>query len=187
MPYTLEKWSSPGVVVGGRVHWVRRSGRINGRDESMIVSCSLENEEFHVMKQPASFSGSSCLSFSLAALDGCLCASARSLDGFDFWAMKEYGVEESWVKAYSIGMYYPVSMISHEMERKSHIWRDRFCKKEVKILSVMDSGELLLEYRGGGLVLYDIRRKSYEEMKLPGMPRLYQTTLHVGSLKSVAL
>lgn len=194
VPYTLEKWSSPGVVVSGRVHWVgcrSRSGRINGGYERMIVSCDLADASFHVMKQPGAFSGPSgrWVSCHLAALDGCLCGAtpaARGLGAFDVWVMKEYGVNGSWVKAYSVGAYYPVSMISHEMER-SHIWRNMFCRKAVKILCVLESGELLLEYRGGGLVSYDFRGESFKDVKFPGMPRLYQTTVHVGSLESAAL
>ncbi|KAH6788626.1 ureidoglycine aminohydrolase [Perilla frutescens var. frutescens] len=188
VPYRLEKWSSPGVVVSGRVHWVSRSRRSNGRDERKIVSCDLADDSFHVVKQPGSFCDpyGRWVSCHLAALDGCLCASipaARGLGTFDVWIMKEYGVNESWMKAYSIGVYYPVSMISHQMERSSHIWRNMFSKKRVQILCVLESGELLLEYRGGGLVLYDIFLENFKELKLPGMPRLYQTTVHVGVVK----
>ncbi|KAI3457724.1 hypothetical protein Pfo_014387 [Paulownia fortunei] len=191
VPYRLEKWSSPGVLVSGRLHWVSRWGKYNGRLERIIVSYDLADDSFHVINNPGSASGSfgRWVSCHLAALDGCLCAAVPVPPGhgaFSIWIMQQYGVNESWVKEYTIGVYYPVSMISHELERSYHIWRNMFGKKLVRILCVLKSGEVLLEYRGGGLVSYDLHNETFKELAYPGMPRIYQTTVHVGSLKSAA-
>ncbi|KAL0284019.1 UNVERIFIED_CONTAM: F-box protein [Sesamum radiatum] len=149
VPYRLERWSSPGILVSGRLHWV--------------AGCNL------------------------SALDGRLCAAVPVSPGhgaLDIWILKEYGVSESWVKEYSVGVYYPVSMISPELERSLGVWRNMVGKKSVRVLCVLRSGEVVLEYRGGGLVAYDPETGSFRESVFDGMPRIYQTTLHVGSLQS---
>lgn len=189
--YRLEKWSSPGVLVSGRLHWVSRWGKFNGRMGRTIISYDLSDDSFHTIANPGCVSGpfgrwASC---NLAALDGRLCAAVPVPPGhgaFDVWIMKEYGVSESWVKEYNVGVYYPVSMISRELERSFCIWRNVLGKKLVRVLCVLRSGEVVLEYRGGGLVCYDPESGSFKELVYPGMPRIYQTTVHVGSLKSAA-
>ncbi|PIN13940.1 hypothetical protein CDL12_13434 [Handroanthus impetiginosus] len=191
IPYKLEKSSSPGVLVSGRLHWVSRWGKYNGHHERIIVSYDLADDSFHEIRIPGSISGSfgRWVSCHLASLDGCLCAIVPVPPGhgaFNIWSMKEYGVKESWAKVYNIGVYHPVSMISDELERSCHIWRNMFGKKLVKVLCAMKGGELLLEYRGGGLVSYDPYDKTFKELRFDGMPRLYQTIVHVGSLNSAA-
>ncbi|KAG8367450.1 hypothetical protein BUALT_Bualt16G0073400 [Buddleja alternifolia] len=164
LAYRLEQWSSPGVLVNTRLHWVITYPDSNpGRPSGKWMSCHL------------------------TALDGCLCAAVPQPPGhgaFNIWVMKEYGVNESWTKDYSIGVYYPVSMISHQRERLRHIWRNMFGRKLVRVLCVMKSGEVVLEYRGGGLVSYDPNNGSFKELTFHGMPKIYQTIVHVGSLKS---
>ncbi|KAK6146780.1 hypothetical protein DH2020_020649 [Rehmannia glutinosa] len=189
VPYRLEKWSSPGVLVSRRLHWVSRWGNYyDGRLQRVIVSFDLVNDSFNVIKHPGSNPGpvgrwASC---HLADLNGCLTATVPCGHGaFSVWIMKEYGVNESWVNEYNIGAYYPVSMISGEFER-FHIWRNMFGKKLVRVLCVLKSGELLLEYRGCGLVSYNLENGTFKEMVYPGMPRVYETMVHIGSLKSTA-
>ncbi|KAL8522263.1 hypothetical protein ACS0TY_012411 [Phlomoides rotata] len=188
VPYRLEKYSSPGVLVDGRLHWVSRLGRFNDRVERTIVSFDLADDSFRMIKNPDSSSRGfgRWVGCCLASLDGYLCGVVpRGNGSFDVWMMKEYGVNESWVKEYSVGVYCPVSMISHKMETSSHIWRNMFSQKLVRVLCVLESGELLLEYRGGGLVCYDLQSGSFKEVGFLGMPKLYQTMVHVGSLVSV--
>ncbi|KAK6116299.1 hypothetical protein DH2020_049926 [Rehmannia glutinosa] len=155
VPYRLERWSSPGVLLSGRLHWVSRRVKFNGRLERTIVSYDLADDLFDVICNPVSSSVSfwRWTSCHLAALDGCLCVVVPVPPGhvaFSIWIMKEYGVNESWVKEYTIGVHNPVSMISHESERH-HIWRHMFGKKKVRVLCILKSGELLLEYREGDL------------------------------------
>ncbi|KAK6146786.1 hypothetical protein DH2020_020655 [Rehmannia glutinosa] len=182
VPYRLEKWSSPGVLVSGRLHWVSRWGNYyDGRLQRVIVSFDLADDSFNVIKHPGSNPGpvgrwASC---HLADLNGCLTATVPCGHGaFSVWIMKEYGVNESWVNEYNIGVYYPVSMISGEFER-FHIWRNMFGKKLVRVLCVLKSGELLLEYRGCGLVSYNLENGTFKEMVYPGMPRVYETMVHI--------
>ncbi|KAL0362055.1 UNVERIFIED_CONTAM: F-box protein [Sesamum calycinum] len=190
MPYRLEKWSSPGILVSGRLHWVSLWGKFNGCLSRAIVAYDLADDSFHVIMNPGSVRGpfgrwAGC---NLAALDGRLCAAVPVPPGhgaLDIWILKDYGVSESWVKEYSVGVYYPVSMINPEQERSLGVWRNMVGKKSVR-LCVLRSGEVVLEYRGGGLVAYDPESGSLRELVFDGMPRIYQTTHHVGSLQSAA-
>ncbi|PIN15644.1 hypothetical protein CDL12_11711 [Handroanthus impetiginosus] len=148
------------------------------------MSYDIADHSFHEIRVPSFVSGS----FG-RWVPTCLCAIVPLppvKGAFNIWSMKEYGVKESWMKVYHIGVYYPVAMISDEQERSYHIWRNMFGKKLVKVLYVMKSGELLLEYRGGDLVSYDLYDKTFKELRFDGMPRLYQTIVHVGSLNSAA-
>ncbi|KAL0411515.1 UNVERIFIED_CONTAM: F-box protein [Sesamum latifolium] len=190
VPYRLERWSSPGILVSGRLHWVSLWGKFNDRLSRAIVAYDVADDSFHMITNPGSVSGpfgrwAGC---TLAALDGRLCAAMPVPPGhgaLDIWILKEYGVSESWVKEYSVGVHYPVSMMSPEQERSLGVWRNMVGKKSVRVLCVLRSGEVVLEYRGGGLVACDPESGSFRESVFDGMPRIYQTTLHVGSLQSV--
>ncbi|XP_051151851.1 F-box protein At3g07870-like [Andrographis paniculata] len=121
----------------------------------------------------------------LAVLDKRLCASVPMIDcdAFDVWVMREYGVDESWVKEYSICINFPRSLVRH-IERTHHIWRNRFGKKMVKVLGIFESGEVILEYEGERLAAYDTCNKSFKELKNKVMPRMYQAMFHIDSLVS---
>ncbi|XP_051152153.1 F-box protein At3g07870 [Andrographis paniculata] len=180
-PYLLEKWSSPGVLVNHKLHWVSIWGRNpTGR---VIVSYNLVDDTFTEIAFPSFESFSRRIKSQLLALNGCLCASMPRSSGcwtFDIWVMREYGVNESWVKEYSIGIYYPNLTISNNSERLPNM----SAKKIVKVLCALKSGELVMQYRRDGLVLYDPRSKRFKELEYKGMPKINQAIVHVGSLVS---
>ncbi|XP_051152095.1 F-box protein At3g07870-like isoform X2 [Andrographis paniculata] len=190
VPYILETWSSPGVLVNNRLHWVtvwvkKPNWQCHKR---LIVSYNLVDDTIDEMACPCSNSNyifDRLIISHLAVLDKRLCASLPMLDrdAFDVWVMREYGVDESWVKEYSICINFPWSLIRH-IEPPHHIWQNRFGKNMVKVLGILESGEVILEYVGERLVAYDPCNKSSKELKYNGMPRIYQAMFHIGSLVS---
>ncbi|XP_051151901.1 F-box protein At3g07870-like [Andrographis paniculata] len=190
IPYTLEIWSSPGVLVSNKLHWVTvwvKKPNWN-HHKRLIVSYNLTDDTINELVCPCS--DFNCILFGkwvcnyLGVLDKCLCISVpmREDGAFDVWVMRDYGVDESWVKEYSICIHFPGSLIS-QSERSYNIWLNRFGKKRMKVLCVLENGEVLLEYIGH-LVAYDPYSKTFKELKYKGMPRFYQATFHNGSLVS---
>lgn len=94
--------------------------------------------------------------------------------------MKEYDVKESWVKRFDIHGAYLAKFPSHSHDYG--IWRKAMHEKMVRVLCVLKNGEILMEYRGGSLVKYDPKWKEFKDVVFHGMPKLFQTIVHVGSL-----
>ncbi|GFQ05138.1 hypothetical protein PHJA_002657900 [Phtheirospermum japonicum] len=93
----METWSTRGVVVRGRLHWVSRWVKLNGHPERTIVTYNLEDDSFDVIYNPTSalsFFGRWAPSFILAALEGSLSADVPLRNGdvaFSIWIMRKYG------------------------------------------------------------------------------------------------
>ncbi|KAL2458313.1 F-box protein [Forsythia ovata] len=190
IPYRLEKRSSPGVLASGRLHWMSQCGKFNGRRDRIIVSFDLSDDSFRNIPKPDSGALRSWLSSYVAVLGGCLCAFVPLPLGngaMDIWVMKEYGVQDSWVKEYTIGPNYSPSFIGPEFQKSYSIWRNYLNGKLVRILCLLKNGEILLEYKGGSLVSYNPDSGMFKNHTFQGMPRLFRTTVLVGSFNPVVL
>ncbi|KAJ6991923.1 F-box protein CPR30-like [Populus alba x Populus x berolinensis] len=87
-----------GVYVHGSLHWIAK-GSI-WRD--IIVGFDLGLDEFREVPQP-DYGGNIVIDIDLGVLGSYLCVFAKFRDrSADVWIMKEYGVEESWSKVFSI-------------------------------------------------------------------------------------
>ncbi|KAL2524833.1 F-box protein [Abeliophyllum distichum] len=189
-PYVLEKSSSPGVLVSGRLHWMSLCGKLNGHHDRIIVSFDLSDDSFRKITKPESGDSRSWLSSYVVELGGCLCAFVHlptSYGAMDIWVMKEYGVQESWVKEYTIRSHYSSSYIGPQLRKFYSIWRNYLSGKLVKILCLLKNGEILLKYQSGSLVSYNPDNGMFKNLTLQGIPKLFTTTVHVGSLNPVVL
>ncbi|XP_071715510.1 F-box protein At3g07870-like [Rutidosis leptorrhynchoides] len=173
VPYQLDRQAKEAVVVNGRLHWVSRLGgrRLPGRT---IVSFDLEDEKFKLVTKPVNRSN-----YHLAVIDGCLAVAVSCGYGkLEIWVMKEYDVKDSWTKQFDIHGAYLAKVPSHDYR----IWREAMNEKMVRVLCVLKNGEILMEYRGGRLVKYDPKWKEFKDVVLHGMPKLFQTFVHAGTL-----
>lgn len=88
-----------GVYVHGSLHWIAKGFGI-WRD--IIVGFDLGLDEFREVPQP-DYGGNIVIDIDLGVLGSYLCVFAKFRDrSADVWIMKEYGVEESWSKVFSI-------------------------------------------------------------------------------------
>ncbi|KAL2524831.1 F-box protein [Abeliophyllum distichum] len=178
-PYRLEKKSSPGVLVNGRLHWMSQWGRY-------ILSFDLAEDSFQEIPIPDQ-TLRSWMNCHLSVLGGYLSAALPSRGGnraLDIWVMKEYGVQESWVKEFNLGAY-SQGFIPPELQKPHRIWKNFLGRRLVRIICLLKTGDILVEYRGGTLVSYNPVSGMFKNLSFQGMPRLFQTTVHVGSLYPV--
>ncbi|CAA2979071.1 F-box At3g07870-like [Olea europaea subsp. europaea] len=186
-PYRLEKRSSLGVLVSGKLHWMSHWGKYNGRRNRIIVSFDLSDDSFQEIPGPNTGNLRSLMNCHVAVLGGCLCAVLPSYGGnggHDIWVMKEYGVKESWVKEFTLGVYSP-RFIRPDMQKSYQIWRKFLGGRLVRIVCLLKSGDILVEYRGGTLVSYNPDSGMFKNIAFQGMPKMFQTIVHIGSLYPV--
>ncbi|KAI9194664.1 hypothetical protein LWI28_008048 [Acer negundo] len=105
------------ALVNGALHWVTLFFQYTPGPRLRVISFDLAEEKFRWIELPSfdCFSASNC---HLVALEGCLSAVHHLGDkGIDIWVMKEYDVEESWIKKYTIGMYVPASLVENSRQQ----------------------------------------------------------------------
>ncbi|KAF9615327.1 hypothetical protein IFM89_022978 [Coptis chinensis] len=91
------------VFVNCALHWIGVSREDRASD--VIISFKLDSEEFQQLPLPPSLcSGTENFCLYLSALGGCLSlVHIVSNEHIEIWVMKEYGLQSSWVKEYTIG------------------------------------------------------------------------------------
>ncbi|KAG9143766.1 hypothetical protein Leryth_011431 [Lithospermum erythrorhizon] len=181
IPYNLDQLTGV-VLVNGRLHWVDHEIVFRG----LIVSFDISDEEFREIRMPDQNQCVTRGDYHLAALRGCLSVCIPAFTGLggglDIWIMKEYDVKESWVKQFKVGNYLP-NIISQEIISQAHsIWRNVLDRRPVRVLRIQDNGDILLEYKGGTLASYDPDKETFKDVIFPGLPSLFQTIVHVGSI-----
>ncbi|CAI0383790.1 unnamed protein product [Linum tenue] len=171
--------SKPGeALVNGRLHWVTRPRRCN--PVRRLISLDLGDEQFREVPKPDCGGLNRC-NLSLVAVRGCLGAAVHCNYGrLEIWVMKEYNVKESWVKELSIGAYMPKGL-KQNVERSYKIWRTALSGR-VRVLCVLENGEILLEYKSRVLVCYDGKSGRFRDLKLQGVPKWFQANVVVGCL-----
>ncbi|KAG6604900.1 F-box protein, partial [Cucurbita argyrosperma subsp. argyrosperma] len=172
----------PQAVVNGRLHWVSLPPRHHlGR---AIVSFDLETEQFIDIPKP-DLGSLSRNNYHLVILNGCLSAAVYCTYGkMEIWVMKEYGVKESWVKSFNIGTYMPKAL-KQEAEIPFKVSKIVLRGRIVRVLCILKSGEILLEYRNRALVLFHPNTGKFKDVAFEGMPHWFQTVVHFGSLNRI--
>ncbi|CAK9315499.1 unnamed protein product [Citrullus colocynthis] len=171
------------AVVKGRLHWVSLPRRHHlGRT---IVSFDLASEEFIDIPKPDFGSLSRC-NFHLVILNDCLSAAVYCSHGkMEIWVMKQYGVKESWVKSFNIGSYMPKALKQEATEMSFKVSKIVLRGRIVRVVCILKSGEILLEYRNRALVLFDPNSGKFKDVSFEGMPNWFQTVVHLGSLNRI--
>lgn len=181
--HDLHKWPTAQVLVNGRLHWV--TGRRKYRTGRNVVSFDLGDEKFREVPRPDVVALRRC-EYHLFVMRGCLSAAFCFSKGkLEIWVMKEYGVKDSWVKEFVIANYTPKAI-------KQEVIQPPFCVsavrgKSVRVLCVLRSGEILLEYKekSRALVLFNPNTGKFKDLMFQGMPNWFQTVVHVGSLNQI--
>ncbi|KAI7979504.1 F-box protein CPR1 [Camellia lanceoleosa] len=106
-PYVFGEHSSQ-TFLNGAAHWVGHyPNKLGGPSSSLIVSFDMGNEVFGVIMVPEGLSFLP-LQSRVAVLEECLSVIHFTLslygDTCCVWAMKQYGVPESWTKQFTIDL-----------------------------------------------------------------------------------
>ncbi|KAK1353731.1 putative F-box and associated interaction domains-containing protein [Heracleum sosnowskyi] len=187
VPYYLERRSQGALFTCGRLHWQSR-GVYNNIRGLIIISFDLADEKFYEIPRPDFSSIADGRTYHLANLKGCLSAIVYKFGykELEIWVMKEYNVKESWIKEFKIGANIPESPRT-KLQQPLRIWRNSYDRALVRVLCILGNGEILIEYKVGKLGLYDVGSGRYKDITFKGMPSLFQTVVHVGSLKQINL
>ncbi|KAK1353728.1 putative F-box and associated interaction domains-containing protein [Heracleum sosnowskyi] len=188
VPYYLERRSQGALFTNGRLHWLTRGvyGNVRGL---IIISFDLSDEKFHEVLRPDFSSAADGHNYLLASLKGCLSAVVYKDElqrDLEIWVMKEYNVKESWIKEFKIGGNVPESP-STKLQQPLRIWRNTCIRESARVLCILRNGEILIEYKVGKLALYDVVSGRYKDITFKGMPRIFQTVVHYGSLNQIDL
>ncbi|GMJ00660.1 F-Box Protein92 [Hibiscus trionum] len=170
------------ALVSGRLHWVSRPQRYF--PACRIMSFDLGDEEFREVSKPDCGGLNRC-NFHLSVLRGCLAATVYGNYGkLEIWVMKDYNVKESWTRELSIGAYMPKCLKQNsDRDMPLKMWKNASNSngKVVRVLSVLDNGGILLEYKNRVLVSYDPKKGKFTDLVLQGIPHWFQTVVHAAS------
>ncbi|XP_022760067.1 F-box protein At3g07870-like [Durio zibethinus] len=173
-------WPTWKVMVNGRLHWLSTPNKFS--TASLLISFDLETEQFQEVSKPDCCGLDRCFQH-LMVLRGCLLAgSYQDNEQLENWFMKEYGMEESWVKEFNVRYNYLPQTLNQEEIRSFNNSKLHFPKSFVLVLCILKSGEILLEYKSRALVLYDPRHGTFKDFTFPEMPNWFKIITHVGSL-----
>ncbi|XAR55295.1 hypothetical protein NMG60_11035330 [Bertholletia excelsa] len=144
-----------GTFVNGSLHWI---GLFGGK---YINAFDLADERFAEMRGPKTGG-----SYHLGALGGWLAATHLSSKAHaDVWIMKEHGVEDSWVKSYSVSL-------------NDIGWEPGF----VQALCFNGKGEVLLLLNKRTLISYNPESNKLRLVTIGGLPFGFDAVTHVPSL-----
>ncbi|KAF8009996.1 hypothetical protein BT93_J0855 [Corymbia citriodora subsp. variegata] len=173
-------------LVNRRIHWTTSKGKYRNIG---IVSFDLSNDQFRNVPTPK------CMHFltgqcHLVELGGCLSVVVLSVSGtLEIWVMKEYDMQESWIMDYSIGSYLLKGLqnpkhkeFNYRSCKDPRILMRRVFRIKVRVLAMLRNGEILLEYHNKALVRYDPNRDKAVDLMLEGLPKWFQSIVHVSSI-----
>lgn len=157
-----------GVLVNGALHWL-----VSKKPECdslfLIVAFDLVNEQCREVPVPSY--DDRYFYVKIGELGGCLSMVKNynpdnSSVRVEIWVMKEYGIRESWTMLFSL-------MPSHMSGSFSYA-------ENVAYFESCD--RVLLDLGGETFVLYDLKTKTVENLRIFGVPKFFEARLCVGSL-----
>ncbi|KAL8120900.1 F-box protein At3g07870-like [Apium graveolens] len=189
---SMEHFSSPQDIfcLNGRLYWLMGSGEQNGVTDTdcipRIVSFDLSSEQFYEVPKPAC-GGLNRPNYLLLVRGGCLSAAVYINEGkVEIWVMKEYNVQESWIKEFVIEAH-PRNMNAPSSNVHSFcvhgIWANRVLHgKSVRVLCFLKNRDILIQYRDGKLASYNLENEETTDLRFQGLPSKFNTVVHIGSL-----
>ncbi|XP_059631104.1 F-box protein CPR1-like [Cornus florida] len=164
-PYYLRHHGVNGVLVSGALHWVV-SPRAKSNSADMIAAFDLGVEKYRLLPGSDRMTVYNDYHMNVRVLGGCLCLICHYDGEVDIWVMKEYGVKESWTKLFSV-------------ELRS-VFR---CSVSVRPLVYSKSGgEVLLAHDNIKLLWFDLKRKTFKNAWIHGVPSSFEAEICLGSL-----
>ncbi|KAL5726362.1 hypothetical protein ACHQM5_009410 [Ranunculus cassubicifolius] len=143
VPYNLTL-STGSPVVGGVLHWL--TCKTGAFDECIIVAFDMKDEIFREMLPPDEVK----FGDGIGELGGLLCIFCGHVEKHvEIWAMRKYGVVDSWAKQYKIG--------------KPEVCGSFYYLEPVGI--VAQSGEVIVKKNLTEIILYDPKCNSVSEPK----------------------
>ena len=147
-PSSVLRCEDHSVVLNNRLHWLSSFNN----NCKIIVTFDLHNEDFGEMAFPTTFPEASW--FELLECSGCLYMTVNFYSGDVFiWAMKEYGVVESWTKKFQMNT---IEIFGGP----SRVVTYRSSREEVAEV-------LFLTLAGYELVWYNIQCQNFKKVFLP--------------------
>ncbi|GLT73196.1 hypothetical protein SLA2020_450700 [Shorea laevis] len=152
-PYkeSLISTNSGAASFNGALHWLVIPVTDEEPLSQTLVAFNLATEKFRVYTLPVQTRTCLVLEVLAGRIVLCVCQNLSKSEPFsfdwgfnDFWVMKEYGVESSWTRLYTI--------VGFQMP-----WGFSYCKP---LLISEDGNEVLVEQDFRNLIWYDIRKKS---------------------------
>ncbi|OMO97478.1 hypothetical protein COLO4_14580 [Corchorus olitorius] len=140
------------VQVGGFLHW-----QVASPNPDSILTFDLAQEKFGELINIPRDPNEEARVIGVSVLDGCLCITRKSTDYAQvcsIWAMKEYGVAESWTKLISLKALRPDTTYVFD----SQLFPMCYIKK----------GRVLLLQNFCKIILYDLEMESFRELRMPG-------------------
>ncbi|KAL8492972.1 hypothetical protein ACS0TY_024249 [Phlomoides rotata] len=102
-PYRISRLTS-GVFLNGALHWISSTMRLKCMGD-LVVGIDLATEDYRVIPLPVLSGPEKPSAKVLGVLGGCLVLSCYyQIERLVVWSMKDYGVEKSWIKLFSISM-----------------------------------------------------------------------------------
>ncbi|KAL8541871.1 hypothetical protein ACS0TY_002934 [Phlomoides rotata] len=136
--------------LNGALHWIS----ISSKPCELICSFNLEREGFRFVPPPSHFDAPYVKKVSwinVGVLKGCLCICFMYEDiEFEVWAMREYGVQESWTKEFRIDMKFYCGLQFEDLYRPVKL----FSNGELWFISSLDS-----------LVSFSPRKRTFRELR----------------------
>ncbi|KAL9154518.1 hypothetical protein ABFS82_10G120400 [Erythranthe guttata] len=166
-PYRISRLSGA-VFLEGALHWISGTLPLKHTDD-LIVGLDLSTGEYRLLPLPFDVYGyEKPLAKHLSALGGCLilCCCSR-VERLDVWSMEDYGLENSWVKLFSVGVSDFVGLV-------------------VTLRPIAYSkrrGEVLLQHDKKEFVWFDLETKLVKKkIRIHRQPTMFSSLFSVASL-----
>ncbi|XP_058005350.1 F-box protein At3g07870-like [Hevea brasiliensis] len=174
------------IMVNGKLHWVN-SPFIHPRRNNRLISFDLADEKFQMVPNPdsAGFERHGSHRLKLVTIGGCLSVVLNiNYGSFEIWVMKEYGVRQSWTKEFNISSDLPRELEEEVVDPAFKISR-MYRRSFTRVICSVKNGEILLQYKCRALLSYDPRQGTFKDIKIPGMPNMFEAVAHDGNLNGI--
>ncbi|KAM1456275.1 hypothetical protein ACFX13_005410 [Malus domestica] len=166
MPYVLCNTRKMGILVSGCVHWVvTRNLELDQAATESVIAFDVANETFREVPMPQNMDRK--CQIDVGCLGGCLCIVAKYEDkDVDVWTLKEYGVQESWSKLFTVA-------------------QTRRIKSVRPLVYSKNDREVLFEQDHESLVWFDLKSQKVKRVKVRGLPAMFEAVVCMESLVPV--